>query len=79
MLTRRRADAPKIEPYRQQPRVHQPRGRSKNDLVMHCPAAERMRVTDEADAPTLAGRFLDDRFELPVRGRDVQVAFWIHL
>ena len=78
MHTARTADPTKIKFNGQQPSVEQTSGRSKDDLVMHGAAAEGMRMANNAYPPPRATRFFDDRFEVAMRSRYVEIAFWVH-
>ena len=76
--SRRCSDAAEIKTQGDQPRINEAGSGTKNDLVVHRSAAERVRVANEPDTSGRALRLFQDRFQLPVRSRDHQVPFRIH-
>src|SRR5205085_8922597 len=70
------ARAAKVEAERDEARVVQRACGAKDDLVVHCAAVQRVRVQDERGGARLVrlARLFQDRFELPVRCRDEEIA-----
>ena len=68
----------KIKAQRNQTGVNESGGGAKNDFVVHRAAARRMRMTNERDAARFARRLFQNRFKLPDRRRNEQIAFRIH-
>src|SRR5688572_6204039 len=75
----RSTDAAKIKSQCYHLSINQPGGHAKDHLVMHRPAAERVRMANERDTSPLARRLLQDRLELPVRSWNEKIASWIHM
>jgi len=79
MLAGGRSDTAEIESQGGKSGVNQSGGCTEHDLVVHCPATKRMRMTDQPDALRFAGRLLQDRLQPSVRSGNKQIAFGIHV
>src|SRR6266404_902252 len=79
MLARTLPDAAKIDPQYNEASFVQRRSGTKNHFVMHCPAAERMRMQHQRHTANVTGtRLFQNGFQLPVRRRNENVSCWIH-
>ena len=75
------ADAPEVYAERDEPGVREPARRAEDDLVVHRPAVQRVRVQDERDAARSrvpAALRLQNRLDATVRRLDEEVACRVH-
>ena len=78
MLASGSSDAAKVKAQCGQPGVNQSGGGSENYFIVHCPAAEGMRVANETYALHITDGLLQKGIEPPERGGNEQVTLPIH-
>jgi hypothetical protein len=80
MRTRALSNTTKIDSQHYQPGIIQSRACAKDDLVVHRPAAEWMRVEKKSDASHgSTSRLLQNSFEPAMRNRNEKITCRIHL